>query len=428
MLRLKSLTIKNYKSLRNVTFEPGNFSVLVGPNGAGKSNLADALDFLANVYRDGLEMAIQRKGGYENILYRKQRRTKSALEFEVVVEGVATDFLHIHSYWEHPVPAGFPNDVLYQVTHYFSVGAKSENIDSDFSILKEELALQIAQTQVTAFRIKRHTSSLSSSLIKATDPLSETMLRSVQSISENELNKQINDKLQSLFIHNIYLNGATRVLNLRLGSSRIYSVSPLMARQPGTPTPNVEITQHGDNLPALVDWLQKNVPEKWEQLIEAMQTILPSLDDIKVEYIYNQKLGLFFSENSQGRPWNMEIVSDGTLLSLATLCAAADPRQSITVIEEPENSLHPWALRTLIRQFRKFSQDKQIILTTHSPTLIDMLRPEEIWCVAKDDKGTHIDPLVALDQDIVSGWEDGKFKLSTYLDAGLIPNAIPGGL
>lgn len=424
MLRLKSLTIKNYKSLRNVTFEPGNFSVLVGPNGAGKSNLADALDFLANVYRDGLEMAIQRKGGYENILYRKQRRTKSALEFEVVLDGKTTDF--INSLSHYALPASFPREDRYQLTHQFAVNIDPNDAVGQFTIIQEVFIIQQSNTNKTDLYVKREQDKVTVKNNGKENPII-SFLYNGHGIDEllGLMTLQSNTVLlANLFI----LRDMTHTLISLLSRIRIFNLVPIVTKQPGIATPNAEVTIHGDNLPALVDWLQKNVPEKWEQLIEAMQTILPSLDDIKVEYIYNQKLGLFFSENSQGRPWNMEIVSDGTLLSLATLCAAADPRQSITVIEEPENSLHPWALRTLIRQFRKFSQDKQIILTTHSPTLIDMLRPEEIWCVAKDDKGTHIDPLVALDQDIVSGWEDGKFKLSTYLDAGLIPNAIPGGL
>ena len=52
---LDSITIRNYKSLRNVHFAPSGLAVLVGPNGAGKSNFADAVHFLSEVYQFGLD-------------------------------------------------------------------------------------------------------------------------------------------------------------------------------------------------------------------------------------------------------------------------------------------------------------------------------------------------------------------------------------
>ncbi len=59
---LKKLVVHNYKSLRHVCFEPPPLAVLIGPNAAGKSNFADSIHFLSEVYSQGLEVAIARKG------------------------------------------------------------------------------------------------------------------------------------------------------------------------------------------------------------------------------------------------------------------------------------------------------------------------------------------------------------------------------
>jgi AAA15 family ATPase/GTPase len=53
-LILKKLTIHNFKSLRNVCFEPGPLSVLVGANASGKTNFVRAVQFLSEVYGYGL--------------------------------------------------------------------------------------------------------------------------------------------------------------------------------------------------------------------------------------------------------------------------------------------------------------------------------------------------------------------------------------
>jgi AAA15 family ATPase/GTPase len=71
-MRLRNLSIHNYKSLRHVSFAPTNMPVLVGPNASGKTNIADAIDFLSEVYTHGLEIAVAGKGGYENTAFRKQ--------------------------------------------------------------------------------------------------------------------------------------------------------------------------------------------------------------------------------------------------------------------------------------------------------------------------------------------------------------------
>ena len=74
-MRIESLTISRYRSLYGVSLRPGDLTVVVGPNNAGKTNLVDAVDFLAEAYRFGLEVAVGRKGGFENIAHRKVRRT-----------------------------------------------------------------------------------------------------------------------------------------------------------------------------------------------------------------------------------------------------------------------------------------------------------------------------------------------------------------
>ncbi len=81
---LKHIHIQSYRSLWDVTFRPERFTVIVGANNAGKSNFLDALHFLGEVHRHGVELAVSRKGGYENIAFRRQRRTKRPIAFHVI--------------------------------------------------------------------------------------------------------------------------------------------------------------------------------------------------------------------------------------------------------------------------------------------------------------------------------------------------------
>ena len=83
---ISRLAIENYKSLKSLTLEPAELTILIGANASGKSNLAECIDFISEVYRHGLEMAIARKGGYENIAHRKASRSKASVKIEISVD------------------------------------------------------------------------------------------------------------------------------------------------------------------------------------------------------------------------------------------------------------------------------------------------------------------------------------------------------
>ena len=83
-------------------------------------------------------------------------------------------------------------------------------------------------------------------------------------------------------------------------------------------------------------------------------------------------------------------VSDGVMLSLAylALCYRPDPPK-VLLIEEPEAGVHHASLKQIVTTLRELSDQKhvQIVLTTHSPYLLDCVEPEEVRVFAKDDEG-----------------------------------------
>jgi predicted ATPase len=56
-------------------------------------------------------------------------------------------------------------------------------------------------------------------------------------------------------------------------------------------------------------------------------------------------------------------------------------------IEEPENQLHPRLLPELAGECRTASANSQLMVTTHSPFLINSLRPKEVWVIYRDAQG-----------------------------------------
>jgi predicted ATPase len=88
--------------------------------------------------------------------------------------------------------------------------------------------------------------------------------------------------------------------------------------------------------------------------------------------------------------------SDGAMLLTAFLALAYGDTPRILLIEEPENGLHPSRLQMVIEILRKMStgeignQARQIILTTHSPLLLNFVQPEEVRIFRRDTKGATV--------------------------------------
>lgn len=388
-MRLKRLEIRNYKSLRDVAIEPTPLSVFVGPNGAGKTNLADALDFLGHTYRWDLESAVAQKGGYENICYRDARRSREPICFRTVsdVHLSRADLLELS-------PEGKWRAGLYELDHLFEFKAKSRGIQSPFSKGAEEVIVRDTVKKFSeVFRYPSYDR-------EAWYPLS------FKSFVREDLEVR-------------------PLLKRELRRLRVFQLNPRSCRDSGVPTPSPDLDRFGRNLPAAVDFLKKQYPDEFIRVLETVRRITPTIEDIKTRFTHTKTLALFVKEKGISRPWTSEDISDGTIQTIALLTAVFDPRNSLVVIEEPENSVHPWALRNLVEAFRTTSEKKQILLTTHSPILIDQLKPEEVWVVRKPGTETKIDPLLSLDPSLKEAWGQGKFTLSEYLDSGAVPEAVP---
>lgn len=406
-MKLRRLEIHNYKSLRNVVIEPASLSVFVGPNAAGKSNFADALDFLAEVYRWDLEGAVKKKGGFENILFR-QAKVGESIRFRVVLEGGELG----------------PRTLF---DHTFVLKSKARGARSPFKIWHEKLTVhrEVGRGEpVEICRIVRNEREVNSiyffekdDAVGVSDALRVYFL---ERLGRNNLAKTdlFLSVINSFFVW-------ARDLPSLLGSLRVFQLNPRQSRQDGIPTPDPDLDRFGGNLPAVIDHLKREYPDVFRHLLEAVRRVAPSIEAIETDLTHTRTLGLFLREADIKHPWAASDISDGTIQTIALLAATFDPRIPILVIEEPENSVHPWAIRNFVQAFRTAAEQKQIFLTTHSPILIDQIRPEELWVVQRPALETKITPVLELDPSLQESWGQGKFTLSEYLDSGALPEAVP---
>jgi|ERR1700687_748554 len=303
-MQLMRLEIRNYKSLREVTIEPGAVSVFVGPNAAGKTNLVEAIDFLGDVYRWGLEPAVSHKGGYENICYRHSRRSKAAIQLRAVIKGKASDL----GQWK---PKGTAAGAGVILDHSFEFRTSSRGIGAPFLVTREHFVVLETSDQGGDRKVIE--------INRAPDDLSVWIDDQHDLIFKPVSNTTIKDVLDAAFPSELlFLRSALALLYPGIGrflyyvaSLRVYQLSPRSERQPGVPTPNPDLDRFGANLAAVIAYLQKDHPQQYDLLIDCVKRVMPSLERIDTDFTHTKTLAIFLKEKGFPRPWAADDISDG---------------------------------------------------------------------------------------------------------------------
>jgi predicted ATPase len=147
---------------------------------------------------------------------------------------------------------------------------------------------------------------------------------------------------------------------------------------------------------------------RFMQLEKRLTEIFPDIDSIKLqqEPAYRAPVdntdrvtmlkkadgkGLYFSLKESGQLIPASQASDGTLLVLAYLAILYLPEPPrMLLIEEPENGIHPKRLQDILKILRDLLHEQshtQVVLTTHSPYVLDLFKPEEVTLCTKLDTG-----------------------------------------
>lgn len=429
-MRITRLKVETFKSLYDVECEFGKFNVITGPNASGKSNLVDALRFLGDTYTHGLEFAVSRAGGIENIAHRRTRRAKKAIGFSVT--GIITfDDLRHFWYLESEERKVLQESGAWLVAeHSFRFKTSAQTVRADYVIEEERFTLRDEDGRPIA-ELTRNQDGFDTVLYPRRKTiwrksLIASVIRPFGDPSIKEWFKARGTQTELFLAEGAFPGSAVGGFTRYLGQIGVFQLSPHLSRTPGVPTPNAQLELHGENLPGAAYNLMRSSGPEWSQVQEAMRMLLPNLESIEIANTEDRRLALQFRESGVGRAWTSGEVSDGTIQSLALLVALFDPRTPLLVIEEPENAVHPWILRNFVDLCRL--TDKQLILTSHSPILLNYVGPEVIQLMWMRLGRSTIRPLLQIDADAAEAVVSGEISVFDLYDSGLLPQAVPRGL
>ena len=332
------VALKNYKSIAACDVQLHPLMFLVGPNGAGKSNFLDSLRFVADALNSSLHHAIRDRGGIDDVHCRSGGRPK-----------------HFSIHLDFTLSEG-------STGHYaFRISALQRG---RYKVQTEECVLQSTQqpTQEDYFYVKNGT-------------VTETNVEVAPAAATDRL----------------YLVNASGLKEFRpvyeaFSRMGFYSLDLDKIKDLQAPDPGALLIRDGSNLTSVFARLSDPVKRRIEEYLAA---VVPGVHGVKVKK-FGPKETLEFRQNVVGakHPWRFlaNNMSDGTLRVLGILVAlfqASSPRSCIgenhdpknrvllVGIEEPEIALHPAAAGVLLDALRDAADNTQIIITSHSPDLLD---------------------------------------------------------
>lgn len=347
---IQELTISNYKSIgENTRIHFGeSISVFIGLNGSGKSNILDTLSFVKDSLLLGLSAAITHRGGINGV-----RRRSLGRPYDLKI-GIGIKLPEIKSaYYE-----------------FILEGDQAE----EYKVKREYAFIELEDGSLTVFERKKL------NIIKGA----------------NGINLHLRDDSLAITL----LSGDQRFKPLFdfMSTMTIYSIFPDTIRKPQKFDPTRPMKMHGENWASVLQELIRD-PDQKNQLIDALYRLTGDVKDVRLAKMAGYLVAQFKQSNkkyanSKKKQWfDAEQQSDGTLRVAGLLTALLQTDQmSIIGIEEPELTVHPGALQMLYDYIRQSSELHQIIITTHSPTILDVvdINNDHLFVVHRKDGITYI--------------------------------------
>ena len=165
-----------------------------------------------------------------------------------------------------------------------------------------------------------------------------------------------------------------QVVSRFLSEMCVYRIDPTALRTMQDLDGGVRLRSDGGNAASVLREIQRESPNTWKRILEILESIVPGTIGVQPKK-YGNKLTLEFTQDwAQPRPVKFEALnmSDGTLRVLGLLAAVFQrPVPSLLVIEEPEATIHPGALGSILDIIRHAGRFMQVVVTTHSPDVLD---------------------------------------------------------
>ncbi len=349
--------------------ELGDLTVFVGRNGAGKSNTTDVLRFLRDCIARGFEQALLDRGGLETIRRQPER--------ELLV-GIGVE----HSDWRCRYSIRFAGTFLPKRSEVLDVRLSG---DKKWTTLDSDAIEQTDEGRPGGSR--PDTSVLTERGSLGLIALFQRLAPDVREVTQGWI-----DRVK-----------VPQRASLALSNASFYDLSPGSMKSPQRVVNSSPFDEEGANLVAVLRSVLSG--RDGDTVRQALRLLVDGATDIDVQGLGAHLIAeVVYGASGDGEPqrFDLGLESDGTIRLVAILAALyQSPPRTLVVIEEPERNIHPGALAVLASVLKEASTRMQVVVTTHSPDLIDHMDPDDIRVVERVDGATVVGRMDPIQRGII---------------------------
>lgn len=383
-MKLKQIKVDGYKNLINCEVNLSDFNVLVGPNNSGKSNLLEIFSVLASLYI-----------GDEDV-------RKNFID----VVGRGPIMCHLDSYKKKRINVQFVYEITelkkkwnveYQVSFKFQENEVSKNVKGTF--IKEVLAAKPLERRGPSSKYFERKQKELTVLMKNGRKKTYKIAKSTPSLVALKTrfsgHKGKFPNILYKMIRSLIDITQTSVIAINSDIIRLY-IDEIKEMQ------SMVIRSFGFSLLGAIDEIYKN-----NKIGRLYENLLCDILDLESAHLYTQDISApmkrgkgtkseekierilrYFIKKKGDKYSNISQYSDGTFAVASILAAVLyKPReQHLLCIEEPENYMHPAALKKLMRFLQDNAHKFSVLITTHSPYLLNGVNPENVIVAVANEK------------------------------------------
>ena len=423
---INRIQVLNYGCLRYVDVPMDRFHVLIGPNASGKSTLMDAIKFVSDVVRDGVEAAwTRRTSNFADLVWNRpddpeKQRFEIALEFSLPED--VQEML--------PPERGF---TLFR--HEIAVGINPEN--GRVSLLEERGDLhpdtRYRPRQLSFFPspknppptiiTRRATHGRRLVFRRDQTTLSRFSVENVEKTGSINWSPGFNlssDRSMMTFLpdRGNEFPASTRAMAYLRDKVVTIELNSALLRQASPPGLGTEFRPDGSNVPWVVDSLLQDAPKRWEWWMGHIKCGLDGFDFVRTvrrEDDAHRYLMVHYNNGLQVPSWK---VSDGTLRLLALTVLAYLPNATgLYMVEEPENGIHPGVLEDLYNSL-SCVYEAQVLLASHSAMFVAVSQVDKLFCFGRTAEGV-IDVIPGPSHPYLQDWQH-ETDLGTFFASGIL--------
>jgi predicted ATPase len=359
MQRFLNLTVRGFRRLAEVDLELRPLTVLIGANGAGKSSLLDALSILASSAQGNLNAAVSEMSGLAAMMTYDRA---SEVGFGISMT----------------VPSYEPLD--------YSLSLRPQG--AAYLIDRETLQQSRQGYPQPFLHIDSHATDIKYFEVDQGRLVRPNLVRP-NLVRPNWEHNPLESSLSQV----PKLFRAPEEFRHRLASSTFYHVlnveprSPV--RLPQAMRPASLPGKNGEDLVSSLYYLREAEPDRFEAVEDSLKAAFPGFRRLDFPPVAAGTLAMTWRDRRFSKPLYMHQVSEGMLrfVWLATLLQSPG-LTALTLLDEPEVSLHPELLSLLAGLLREAAQRTQIVVATHSDRLIRFLKPNEVAVMDEAEDGT----------------------------------------